>query len=410
MTKNNRPRSILPRSLAGLSLNLCLATAPMAMAADGFANGKFLLDARYRFEEVDQTGLPEDAHAHTARIRIGYQTGKMQGFTLLGELEGIAHLNSAFNDSLNGKTRRPLVTDPDGVEINRLQVEYDGVPGTVLTLGRQRINLDNQRFVGAVGFRQNEQTFDAFRVVNKSIAGLELNYALVIQTNRIFGNDSPQGEFEGTTHLLNGAYTLAPIGKISAYAYFLDLESQPLLTTRTIGARIAGKQTLDKVTLSYSGDYAHQSDYLGNPRDLSLDYIGAEVTAALGGTAVTLGMESLEGNGGRGFATPLATLHKFQGYADAFLTTPANGVVDTYGKLGHDAKLSAGPVTGLSAAIWYHDFQAERGGAKQGTEWDAELAVKFGPAITAGLKYADFDGRGALADRQKIWLSVEYQH
>ena len=38
--------------------------------------------------------------------------------------------------------------------------------------------------------------------------------------------------------------------------------------------------------------------------------------------------ESLEGNGARGFSTPLATLHAFQGWADVFLNTPADGVDD----------------------------------------------------------------------------------
>lgn len=408
MTKKNKASSASRRALAGLAL--CLIPLPVLATdlTDAFTKGKFLLDARYRFEDVDQTGLPQGAQAHTVRARVGYQTAAVQGLSLLAEMEGVAHLNGAFNDSINGKTKRPLVTDPDGAELNRLQLDYSGLPGTQVTLGRQRINLDNQRFIGAVGFRQNEQTFDALRVVNKSIANVELNYALVTQVNRIFGNESPQGEYEGTSHLLNAAITLAPVGKITGYAYFLDLNEQPLLTTRTVGARLAGKQTLGTVTLAYVGEYAHQTDYKHNPREIALDYLAGELTGSIGGTGLTIGIESLEGDGVRGFATPLATLHKFQGYADAFLTTPANGVVDTYGKLGHDAKLTWGSVTGLSAALWYHDFEAERGGARQGSEWDAELALKFGPKITAGVKYADFDGRGALADRRKIWLSVDY--
>ena len=47
------------------------------------------------------------------------------------------------------------------------------------------------------------------------------------------------------------------------------------------------------------------------------------------------GIEYLEGNGTIGFSTPLATLHKFQGFADVFLTTPASGITDAYGKLGY---------------------------------------------------------------------------
>ena len=44
------------------------------------------------------------------------------------------------------------------------------------------------------------------------------------------------------------------------------------------------------------------------------------------------GYEVLEGapTGGLAFVTPLATLHKFQGWADKFLATPASGIEDAY--------------------------------------------------------------------------------
>jgi len=85
--------------------------------------------------------------------------------------------------------------------LNRLQVAYSGLPDTVVTVGRQRINLDNQRFVGAVAFRQNEQTFDALRVANTSVKGLSLSYAFVNQVNRFFGNESPQDCAVGRSRL-----------------------------------------------------------------------------------------------------------------------------------------------------------------------------------------------------------------
>ena len=46
---------------------------------------------------------------------------------------------------------------------------------------------------------------------------------------------------------------------------------------------------------------------------------------------LTLGYEVLGSDDGKkGFATPLATGHKFQGFADKFLTTPNDGVQDLY--------------------------------------------------------------------------------
>jgi hypothetical protein len=40
-----------------------------------------------------------------------------------------------------------------------------------VTLGRQRVNLDDQRFIGAAAWRQHEQTFDAARAEMRSAAG-----------------------------------------------------------------------------------------------------------------------------------------------------------------------------------------------------------------------------------------------
>jgi len=65
------------------------------------------------------------------------------------------------------------------------------------------------------------------------------------------------------------------------------------------------------------------------------------------------------GNGTVGFATPLATLHQFEGWADKFLTTPANGIKDLYGRLGWNGSKLLG-LDSLSAAVVYHHFDAER--------------------------------------------------
>lgn len=122
------------------------------------------------------------------------------------------------------------------------------------------------------------------------------------------------------------------------------------------------------------------------------------------------GIESLEGNGTDRFQTPLATLHKFQGYADVFLVTPANGIVDTYGTLAYETKVDCEPLTSIMAGVTYHDFEAERGSASLGDEIDIELVAKFGDHWAAGIKYADYDGTGAFADRQKLWLAVDFTY
>jgi len=418
--------STLPSALLFASVSSLGAVAARADGnlADFFDQGKLLIDARYRYEHVDQDGLPNEANAHTLRARVGFLTGKVFDLQFLVEGEGVVQFNDDFNDTTNGNTTFPVVADPEDFQINRLQVEYSGLPQTVITLGRQRINLDNHRFVGGVAFRQNEQTFDAARITNTSIENLNLTYIYVNQINRIFGEEGGtggagafQGALEGDTHLFNAGYDIKDWGKLTGYAYWIDLEDAPQATlpsTQTFGLRFAGKHPITETfTALYGAEYATQSDYSNNPRNYDVDYWMLEGGVAAHGFKLLGGVESLEGNGVDRFQTPLATLHKFQGYADVFLVTPQNGIVDVYGTLGYETKLAdTGPLTGVVAALTYHDFEAERGSADLGSEWDVEVTAKFGDHWAASVKYADYDGFGTLAnaDRNKLWLTAEFTY
>src|SRR3546814_25829 len=104
-----------------------------------------------RYENVDQDGILEKADALTIRARAGFELGLSKDFSFLVEGEGTLALNEDYNSGANGKTMFPIVADPENIELNRIQLQYMGIAGTVLTVGRQRINLDDQRFVGSVG-------------------------------------------------------------------------------------------------------------------------------------------------------------------------------------------------------------------------------------------------------------------
>jgi hypothetical protein len=418
--------STMPSALLLASMSSLGAVAARADGnfADFFDQGKLLIDARYRYENVDQDGFANEANAHTLRARVGFLTGKVFDLQFLVEGEGIVQFNDDFNDTTNGNVTFPVVADPEDFQINRLQVEYSGLPQTVVTVGRQRINLDNHRFVGGVAFRQNEQTFDAARITNTSIENLSLTYIYVNQINRIFGEEGGtggaglfQGALEGDTHLFNAGYDIKDWGKLTGYAYWIDLEDAPQATlpsTKTFGVRFAGKHPItNELTALYGAEYATQSDHSNNPNSYDVDYWMLEGGVAAHGFKLVGGVESLEGNGVDRFQTPLATLHKFQGYADVFLVTPQNGIVDVYGTLGYETKITdAEPLTSVTAAVTYHDFSAERGGGDLGSEWDVEVGAKFGDHWGASVKYADYNGfgTGAFADRSKLWLSVDFTY
>jgi len=376
---------------------------------------KLILDTRLRTEDVDQAGIANDAHATTLRARLGFETGKAWGTSLLVEGEAVVPLENDYRPDplVPEMVTYPVVADPESYEFNRVQLMNTSIPGTTLTLGRQRILLDDQRFVGNVGWRQNEQTFDAFRIVNKSIKNLVLDATYLNQVNRVFGEDSPQGDYQGDSALLNASYQ-TKIGKITGFGYLLDFE--PLAgvpaavrdATSTYGLRFAGEAPVGKVKLAYMASWATQSGYADNPLSFDVDYVLAEVTATFKQFGLGGGMEVLEGNGAKGFTTPLATLHKFQGWADKFLTTPVNGIEDTY--INAIANLKAvGGMDTLGIVLSYHDYEAEHISADYGSEWNASIAAKL-KKVSFMLKYADYS-QGVLPsarDTEKLWMQIEF--
>ena len=394
--------------LAAVFLTASSVPAAADDLADFLNDGSLLLNARYRYENVHQAGFAKDAEAHTARLRAGYQTPVFHDFQALIEVELTGHLSNTFNDTVNGHVAYPVVPDPENFELNRLQLVYTGLPDTAVTLGRQEINLDDQRFAGAVAFRQNEQTFDALRVANTSIPGLTLTYIYLDRVNRVFGERSPAGYFDADAHLFNAAYKAGRIGTLTAYLYLLDFGNAPALSTQTYGASVAGMAPIaDGVSLSYRAEAANQHDYANNPQAFDLAYARGELGLSSGIWSASGGIEYLEGDGTTGFSTPLATLHKFQGFADVFLTTPARGITDMYGKIG-TAKtgLALGPVTGASLNGWYHDFQSTQGGSL-GSEFDIAASLQLGPHVEASLAYATYDGVAGYASRDKIWFEID---
>ncbi|MED5432978.1 MAG: hypothetical protein VX920_11630, partial [Pseudomonadota bacterium] len=96
------------------------------------------------------------------------------------------------------------------------------------------------------------------------------------------------------------------------------------------------------------------------------------------------------------FQTPLATKHAFNGWADLFLATPADGLEDTFVTVG-------GKLAGFKLAAIYHDFKSNEGSTDYGTEMDLLVARPIGKHYTVGLKYADYSADDFGADTSKYW-------
>lgn len=380
---------------------------------DAFKNGRPLINIRYRFEHVDQDGKPENAKAHTVRTKLGYATAPFYDFSALLELENSLTIGGeSFNNTVNRKTRYPVVADPEATEVNQAYLTYDGIEQTRLQAGRRVIKIDNDRFVGNVGFRQNEQTFDSATLTNSSLADLTAQYSFVFGVQRIFGDDSPAGDFDTRSHFVHLAFNGFEIAAISAYGYLIDLDQDaPRRSSKTFGVRAKGSYPLGGATLLYTAEFAHQSDYADNPSNFGLPYYLIEPGVSYRGLTAKVGYESLGGDGSDGFQTPFATLHAFQGWADVFLTTPADGIEDIYASLSYAFDIDGLEVLdGLKVTGVYHHFEAEDSGTDYGSEWDFEISKKLFDRFTLAVTYANYRRDQFAADIERFWVTASFKY
>lgn len=381
---------------------ILLATTPMLIAgtpdqvspgnpAEPWITPTLEIRARYEFADVDGK---DPSHAFTLRERVGLKTTAWNGFSALveGEFSQAAiddyHGGAIGADPFNAANS--VIADPETNELNQAYLQYEGFD-MVAKLGRQRIIYDNAAFIGNVGWRQNEQTFDAISLTNKSVDSLTLNYAYLNQINRIFGSDADASltltpnvqDVTSNTHLLNASYSGIGDLTLGGYIYLMDFDAKPNWDNNTFGISAKG----DVFGLALYGELAFQ-DKAGITSDSEALYAHATATKSFGSQSITLGVEHLDA----GFKTPLATVHAFNGFADAFiggrLEGSHNGLTDIY--LSHTTPLFWG-IKWSNALHAYGDNEISTG---YGWEFDSVLAKKFNEQFTAIAKFAHFEAEG----------------
>jgi hypothetical protein len=369
-------------------------------------SGKAGVNVRARYEGVDKDNALDDANALTARLRLNYRTGQWNGWSAFAEFDNVFHFISDFNAG-GGTTpdKAPLyqvVADPKGSDLNQIYFDYKYDEDWMFRAGRQRILLDNQRFVGGVGWRQNEQTYDAFTLDTKAINKTTLQYSYVGYVRRIFGQTSPVGKHNNRTHLINAKIDLPEGWSVTPYYYHIENRDAAAFSTATLGARLAGSIKAGDGKISLVGEFARQSDVNNNPVSYNANYLHIDGAWVLeNGLSLGVGYESLGGDSavtGASFRTPLATLHKFQGWADLFLATPDAGIEDLY----FTAKYKAGNWNLVGV---YHHFGAEATNDDWGSEFDISAGTKLGKNYGILLKGAFFSSDStSYQDTNKFWL------
>lgn len=418
-----RSQIVLLGTLLGLALPFSVTVAEEEGATDfasAMMSGKATISGRYRFERVDDDDVPDDpadeptddANASTLRLRLNYRTGQWNGWSAFAEFDHVFHVliddfNSGGGTSPN-RTEYSTVADPEGSDLNQMYFDYSSSDDWKLRFGRQRILLDNQRFVGGVGWRQNEQTYDAFTLNTKVISKTALSYSYLNQVRRIFGQTVPGGKASLDGHLLNARISVSDGFSVTPYLYSLDYKDVANFanSTSTFGVRLAGSIDAGEGKVTLLGEFATQSDAGDNPNSYDADYLHLNAMFAMSnGLSLGLGFESLGADSGAGtaFRTPLATLHAFNGWADQFLATPGSGLDDLYATV----KFKAGKwnLTGV-----YHDFSSETGSSDYASEFDLSAGRKLGERYGLLFKGAFFshDSSSPLEkfDTNKFWIML----
>lgn len=362
------------------------------------------LDFRLRFESVDQENALKDASGLTLRTRLTHQTDEVNGFSALIEVEDTRSLFGVddYNNTVGKNTDYSVIADPETTEIDQGFVKY-ARDGLSLKVGRQVIALDGQRFVGHVGWRQDRQTFDA-ATINYAFNNIDLQYSYLNKRNRIFADDK---DIKSSDHLINARFK-TDYGKVVLYSYLLSDDALQDDSLDTYGVSFNGNKTLNDIKFHYKAEYATQSAST-SVSDFDADYYALEGGVdinGLGSESITLkvGIESLGSDSGDyGFTTPLATLHKFNGWTDTFLNTPTQGLDDTYISLN-------GKAFDGKWLVAYHSFDANEqsnGVDDLGSELNVQYVKPINKTYSVGAKYADYssgDTAASKVDTQKLWV------
>ncbi len=395
-------KQLLAATISALACS-SLTHASVDSITEALTQGKAYGDIRLRYESVEQDNDLDDASALTVRTRLGYNTEEYKGLSATIEFEDSRKAGiSDYNSTQNGKTEYSIIADPEATELDQAYLQYK-VGELTAKVGSQVITYDNHRFVGHVGWRQDRQTFDALSLKYTPMDNLTLDYAYIGERNKILAEAADQ---ESKDHLFNVGFG-TDFGKLSAYAYLLEREDLAVDNALdTYGLRFSGSSELESLKVLYAAEYATQTSEAADT-EFDADYMMLEAGLGFELLTVKLAYENLgSDNGDYGFSTPLATLHKFNGWADQFLGTPAVGLNDMSLTL-------SGKVAGGKWALAYHDFssddEADTGIDDLGSEVDVLYARPFGKNYSAGVKYAAYsagDDAAGKVDTDKLWVWV----
>ncbi|MBK1829133.1 alginate export family protein [Verrucomicrobiaceae bacterium R5-34] len=373
------------------------------------------LDLRTRFEAREQDGY-DASTAWTTRARLGLKTAEFSGFSAFVEGEANLVLGSDYRSNPTGDSStypyvdgNTVISDPRSFELNRAWVQYQQGDWAA-KVGRQRMIRNNAAFIGNVGWRQNEQTFDAIQLSYTEEA-FSISYAYSDRVQRIFGDEANDGlpgpplhDFEGEFHLLDATYQIAD-ATLGGYVYLIDVENNSNVgESNTFGAFYK--------SACFHAEWAYQEGesalFAGGDYDAFYGHL--IFSHQIDKATFSAGVEYME----EGFKTPFATVHAFNGFADAFILNRIGltnsggayeGITDFY--VGYT---QGGLPWNMTFKGFLHYFMDDSMDGSYGWEVDAVLIKPFNKQLKGILKatYFDADDDGPFSDIEQVSVELNY--
>lgn len=393
---------------------------------------KFDLGARIRYADLSSEASNTRNNGKAASLLLRFSLASdwfknTREFQVSSYIE-IDRVDTAFKDDHSDAVRfngQPIFPDVPGTEFNQAWIKTS-LNDVELTLGRQSIQYDNQRFIGSNSFWQNNQTFDAAHLQLQWLSASKASYAYIANVNRILGDDASDdlqpsdtiynfysgerptgiwGDHKQKTHLFRLEINEWDYSQWVSYAYLIDNRDEPSRSADTVGSRYDFRYQPSDLKYRLEAELALQNSHNANNMSERTHYGKLLVGVGYRSLEISARIERFSAKSGISFSTALGSLHEFQGWADRFSRAPAEGLIDSSLKV----KWRYSP---WKIDIRYHQFQATEVSQRYGREFDLDIIFKTGKNQSIQFRFADFhahsESTGQFRDEKRAIMTYSY--
>jgi len=379
------------------------------------------LEIRPRYEYVDEKNNNlKSANALTTRISIGLNLKYLFHIKNLETYLETTGVFATINNYSPENTKYELVPDPVNTRFTQIYIKYK-LNKTNFFIGRKFVIIDDHRFIGNVGWRQMPQSFGVIAISDNTVENLNFLIAGIYERKGITNSLNTYWEFGKWPLILDVNYKVSNLLKIKVFSYLItDIHN-------TYGIKLSGKYKFNYLNANYIFEYTKQTDpykidNLKIKPDIDTNYYRFGLNTNIQKWIIGLEYTHFGDKNGKdkGFSTPLATLHAFDGWSDTLLQGGANGF--DYGL--NEYKLTIGYKNVkygkfLVSYLIFKSYKSQPTGRNIGTEIDLLYTKNLTKRLSLLLKSAFYDGNngyftgGSLKgqnDVNKFWAQLDFKY